>query len=56
MKTGKEKWELLSRMLRSARTVRVLLGGCYELDKLAGFHFYETVLDKAILLWEVFPV
>ena len=52
---SKPKYIQLKKMHRTVHPLQIVLGSCMYLDELALIPFLETVLDKAILLWQVFP-
>jgi len=51
----RQKFKELQWLLESLRPLQVDLCGCWKLDQQAVIPFYETVLDKTILLPQVFP-
>jgi len=42
-------------LLKSLRPIQIELGDCWHLDQQAIIPFYETILDKIVLLTNVFP-
>jgi hypothetical protein len=54
-KISKQKFAEYKMMLKTLRPIQLELGRCYYLDQQAVIPFYETALDKTILMSEVFP-
>jgi len=53
-KTAKGRFRRFQSLLKSLAPIRIELGGCWHLDQRSLISFYETVLDKTILLPNVF--
>jgi len=54
-KMTRKKFASFQRQLKFLRPIQIELGDCCRLDQQAIIPFYETVLDKIILLPKVFP-